>query len=243
VQWADIEHSLKRANLCPKLASYWTFHGCGFRKEAYSCAVPSRLPHCIVVALPMRNGRLAQGAVSLFLFLRDVCDGDFIGWIDKNLSQSTKANAAPIIDAMRHIHGASDKVLSLALVSLLLGGRPEDEVWRAAGVRLVVIDTLLHNWLHRTGMLNDLDAQHPYGSKCYAPNGCAEIIQHAAELIDARRYGTDNPRTFPRLVQTAIWRFCAADAFDICNGNRIDDRKPCPGDCCPVAHSCNRVAL
>jgi hypothetical protein len=30
-----------------------------------------------------------------------------------------------------------------------------------------------------------------------------------------------NPATFPLLIQSAIWRFCAADAFDICNGNRI----------------------
>jgi hypothetical protein len=174
----------------------------------------------------MRNGRLAQSAVALYLFLRDVCSGDFISWIDDHLIQSNEPNAAPIIDALRHIHGVSDKVLSLALVVLLLGGRPGDSLWQAAGVQLIVIDTLVHNWLHRTGILNDLDARHRYGPKCYAPSGCAGILRRAALRIDARRYGLDNPPAFPRLIQSAIWRFCAADAFDICNGNRIDDRKP-----------------
>jgi hypothetical protein len=224
VQWADVEEGLRRRDPCPKLATYWTFHGCGYRKSARSCAVPVRLRHCIVPALPMRNGRLAQSAVALYLFLRDVCGGDFISWIDDHLPQSNEPNAAPIIDALRHIHGVSDKVLSLALVVLLLGGRPGASLWQAAGAQLIVIDTLVHNWLHRTGILDDLDARHRYGPKCYASNGCADILRRAALRIDARRYGADN---LPRLIQSAIWRFCAADAFDNCNGNRIDDRKPC----------------
>jgi hypothetical protein len=243
VQWADIESGLRSPDRCPKPATYWTFHGCGYRKSACTCAVPPRLPHCIVPALSMRNGRLAQSAAALYLFLRDVCGGDFISWIDDHLSGSDEPNAALIIDALRHIHGVSDKVLSLALVLLLLGGRPGDALWQAAGVQLIVIDTLVHNWLHRSGILNDLDARHTYGPKCYAPNGCADIIRQAALPIDARRYGSDNPPAFPRLIQYAIWRFCAAEAFDICNGNRIDDRKPCSGAGCPIMRYCGRVAL
>ena len=194
VQWADVEQGLRRREPCPKLATYWTFHGCGYRKSACSCAVPVRLPRCIIPVLPMRNGRLAQSAVALYLFLRDVCGGDFIDWIH-HLSRSKEPNAASIIDALRHIHGVSDKVLSLALVVLLLGGRPGDSLWQAAGAQLIVIDTLVHNWLHRTGILHDLDARHRYGPKCYAP-GCADILRRAALLIDARRYGPDNPPAF-----------------------------------------------
>ena len=185
VQWADVENGLKRPDPCPKLATYWTFHGCGYRKSACSCAVPTRLPQCIVPALPMRNGRLAQSAVALYLFLRDVCGGDLIGWIDDHLSRSNEPNAAPIIDALRHIHGVSDKVLSLALVTLLLGGRPRDSRWQSAGARLIVIDTLVHNWLHRTGILNDLDARHFYGPKCYGPDGCADYSP-ASRFADRR---------------------------------------------------------
>jgi len=243
VHWADIANGLRRPDLCPKLETYWTFHGCGYRKSACTCAVPPRLPHCIVPELPTRNGRLAQSAVALYLFLRDVCGGDCIGWLDDLLSRSKEPTAAPIIDALRHIHGVSDKVLSLALVRLLLGGRPGDQVWQAAGAQLIVIDTLVHNWLHRTGILDNLNARHPYGPKCYAPSGCADILRDAAFQIDARRYGPDNPPTFPRLVQYAIWRFCAAEAFDICNGHRIDDRQRCDGHGCPIAHECGRVAL
>ncbi len=243
VQWADIEIGLRRPDRCSKLATYWTFHGCGYRKWARTCAVPPRLPHCLVPALPMRNGSLAQAAAALYLFLRDVCGGDFIGWIDDHLSRSNEPDAARIIDAMRHIHGVSDKVLSLALVPLLLGGRPGDALWQAAGAQLIVIDTLVHNWLHRTGILNDLDVRHLYGPKCYGPNGCADILRRAALLIDARRYGSENPPAFPRLIQYAIWRFCSAESFDICNGNRIDDRKPCSGAGCPIMRYCGRVAL
>jgi len=81
--------------------------------------------------------------------------------------------------------------------------------------------------------LFELDARHLYGPKCYGPNGCADIFRQAGLLIDARRYSSDN----------AIWRFCAAEAFDICNGNRIDDRKPCSGAGCPIMLYCGRVAL
>jgi hypothetical protein len=243
VQWADVQNGLRGPDPCPKLATYWTFHGCGYRKWARTCAIPSKVPRCIVPALPMRNGSLAQAAAALYLFLRDVCGGDFIGWIDDHLTGSKEPDAAPIIDAMRHIHGVSDKVLSLALVPLLLGGRPGDARWQGAGAQLIVIDTLVHNWLHRTGILNAFNARHKYGPNCYAPNGCADILRQAALPIDTRRYGPDNPKVFPRLIQYAIWRFCAAEAFDICNGNRIDDRKPCSGAGCPIMRVCGRVAL
>lgn len=243
VQWAEIAEGVNRPNACPKLATYWTYHGCGFRKSARTCACPDQLEQCIVSSLPTRNGSLAQSAVALHLFLRDVCGGDFVGWIDQQLALSPEADTAPIIAALRPIHGVSDKVLSLALVVLLLGGRPHSETWQRAGTRLVVIDTLVHNWLHRNGILDGLIARHTYGAKCYEPNGCADIIQRAAAEIDARRYGSENPENFPRLIQAAIWRFCAADAFDICNGNRIDDRRPCDGLGCPVSDGCGRTAL
>ena len=115
VRWADVEEGLRRHDPCLKLATYWTFHGCGYRKSACSCAVPLRLPRCIVPALPMRNGRLGQSAVALYLFLRDACGGDFISWIDDHLSWSKEPNADLIIDALRHIHGVSDKVLGSEL--------------------------------------------------------------------------------------------------------------------------------
>ena len=40
-----------------------------------------------------------------------------------------------------------------------------------------------------------------------------------------------------------VWRYRAANGLDICNGNRIDDRKPCSGAGCPIMRYCGRVAL
>jgi hypothetical protein len=34
---------------------------------------------------PLRNGHLNRMAYSLFLFMRDVADDDFVGWIDRQL--------------------------------------------------------------------------------------------------------------------------------------------------------------
>lgn len=243
VQWRHLDIGVAAPELCPKLTNYWTFQGCGFRKHACSCARPERLADCVIGALSTRNGNLAQAAAALFLFLRDVCGGDFVGWVDAQLATSLDVGAEPMIEKLRGIYGVSYKVLSLALAELLLGGRPDDPLWRAAGARLIVVDTLVHNWLHRAGLLDAFGARHAYGRKCYAPNGCADIIRQAADRIDARRYGRDNPTVFPRLVQSAIWRFCAAEAFNICNGNRIDDRAACDGAHCPIAGQCGRVWL
>jgi hypothetical protein len=41
---------------------------------------------------------------------------------------------------------------------------------------MIAIDTLVHNFLHRTGILERLGAGHPYGLGCYQPNGCADIM-------------------------------------------------------------------
>ena len=42
--------------------------------------------------------------------------------------------------------------------------------------------------------------------------------------IDARQFCPDGPEFFPRLLQKAIWMFCAEAHLGICHGNRIDDR-------------------
>jgi hypothetical protein len=89
---------------------------------------------------------------------------------------------------MTHIHGVSHKVLNMALSALLMTGDPQRERWQAAGRAMVVIDTLIHNWLHRTGILRKLGAAHPYGPSCYKPRGCANIIAKVADRIDTRHF-------------------------------------------------------
>jgi hypothetical protein len=148
-----------------------------------------------------------------------------------------------LIGPLRNVYGVSDKILTMTLSGLLLGaseGRPH---WFETGKGMIAIDTLVHNFLHRTGILDDCGASHTYGVGCYGHGGCAEIIRTAACQIDAGTFNERFPRVFPRFVQHAIWRFCAADGLNICNGNRIDDRKSCENRYCQVFGKCGRKSL
>jgi hypothetical protein len=108
---------------------------------------------------------------------------------------------------------------------------------------LVAVDTLVHNFLHRTGILRRVGAEHTYGERCYRAGGCADILALLAAGIDARQFNPTFPKAFPRFVQHAIWRYCAGDGFDICNGNRIDDDARCDNRHCQLFRRCDRVAL
>jgi hypothetical protein len=102
---------------------------------------------------------------------------------------------------------------------------------------MVTIDTLVHNFLHRTGILESSGIPHRYGPACYAGGGCAQIIRTAADRIDARSFNPSFPKTFPRFVQHAIWRYCAAEGLDLYNGNRIDDHERCQINYCYLFQS------
>ena len=95
------------------------------------------------------------------------------------------------------IHGVSSKVLSMAFANLLLGADPSRERWVTTGASMVAVDTLVHNWLHRTGSLRRLGAEHAYGPACYRLGGCASIIEETARRIDARQFCPDGPAFFP----------------------------------------------
>ena len=58
--------------------------------------------------------------------------------------------------------------------------------------------------------------------------GCAWVVYDLADRIDASKINPTYPRVFPRLVQFAIWSFCAEVRYDICNGWQIDDDLPMP---------------
>ena len=115
----------------------------------------------------------------------------------------------------------------MALSCILLGAPNKMRLWTEVGGSMIAIDTLVHNFLHRTGILRRFDANHAYGAACYRPGGCADIIQAVAERIDARQFNPSFPQVFPRFVQHAIWRYCTQSGLDVCNGNRIDDRQSC----------------
>lgn len=249
--YEDIGQAAADADACPKLRSYWHFEGCGFRKDRWTCGNPRRLDRCHLAALPLRKGTLNQTAFSLFLFLRDICDDDIVGWIDHRLETAASDRSPPrlyrpydaLLGPMRNIHGVSDKVLSMALSTLLLGGDPRREHWVATGARMIAVDTLVHNFLHRSGLIDQLGARHRYGPACYADHGCADVIDTLAETIDASLIDAAYPSFFPRLIQFAIWHFCAEGGLNICNGNRIDDRRPCREVFCAAGRTCARIAL
>ena len=251
VQWNEIAALIDAGPTCPKLQSYWHFDHCGYQKVERRCTEPAHFAACPLPTHDLRNGRLNQAAYSLFFFIRDVASGDLIGWIDRRLADADLPSARgramrlrdALIEPLSHIHGVSNKVLSMALADLLLAGDPRRVLWTEAGAVMIAVDTLVHNFLHRTGILWRQGAEHPYGPTCYAPDGCGEILERIAATIDARRFNPAFPANFPRFVQHAVWRFCAESGLDECNGRRIDDRARCDRRECPVFRLCDRVAL
>jgi hypothetical protein len=246
--WGQIADALRGGSPCPLLRSHWEFDGCRFDKTSFTCSEPDLISDCPLPRHRLRNGRLNQMAYSLYLFVRDIADGDLVGWIDQQLTPAGPLDEwetaqERLLGPLRHIYGVSDKILTMTLSGILLGASDGRPAWFEAGKDMIAIDTLVHNFLHRTGILDDCGAQHGYGVGCYAPGGCADIVRAIAVQIDARAFNAQYPAVFPRFVQHAIWRYCAADGLDICNGNRIDDRKACEYKYCYIENICCRNSL
>jgi hypothetical protein len=248
--FADIAANMAIGPACPKLRSYWHFAGCRYEKISTTCAEPDHIDRCPLPRHDLRNGRLNQTAYSLFLFIRDVAGGDLVGWIDDRLASvaepehgRTARMAASLIDPLRHVYGVSDKTLAMTLSCVLLAAPCGYESWREVGGSMIAIDTLVHNFLHRTGILRRFRSDHAYGAACYRRRGCADIIGRVASRLDASKFNPAFPAIFPRFVQHAIWRYCAQSGLDICNGNRIDDRRRCSNAYCQIRRLCDRVVL
>jgi hypothetical protein len=203
--WRSVRKNLAGRPSCPKLQSYWHFHACRYEKTSRTCAEPDHIAACPLPTHRLRNGHLNQIAYSLFLFIRDVADGDLVGWIDDRLGQANESGASDplgqvrmaLIEPLRHVYGVSDKVLAMALSGILIGAADVRPKWLEAGVHLIAVDTLVHNFLHRTGILGRFKAAHPYGPGCYRPGGCAELIQLVASQIDAGEFTTAFRRYSP----------------------------------------------
>jgi hypothetical protein len=251
IRWQHIDAALSGQPSCEKLKRYWLFEHCDNRKSTDLCTNPEHRTNCPLPRHDLRNGRLNQTAYSLFLFMRDLADSDIVSWIDARLSviAPTPASDRParlrqaLLEPLGYVYGVSNKVLAMALSGLLLAGDAKRPAWIEAGAVMIAVDTLVHNFLHRTGILRDLGVEHPYGARCYSPNGCAAIIERVAGQIDARQFNPAFPANFPRFVQHAIWRFCAEAGLSRCNGRRVDDRAPCMQSDCPVFARCARIAL
>jgi hypothetical protein len=247
--WDAIAADFEGRPSCSKLQNYWQFHDCGYRKGSGTCNEPEHLSGCPLPKHLLRNGRLNQTAYSLFLFIRDIADGDLVAWIDRQLvaadDQTDPDRITVLIQSLvgplRQIYGVSDKVLMMTLASLLLTSNKP--LWPEVGASMIAVDTLVHNFLHRTGILHRLGANHLYGAACYRPTGCADIIRTVSTSIDARPFNRTFLQVFPRFVQHAIWRYCAQSHFNTCNGNRIDDRQACQNCHCQLYFRCDHKPL
>ena len=195
-QWHDIDTKIAAGPGCPKLKSYWHFHDCRYDKISRTCSEPDHIDGCPLPTHQLRNGRLNQMAYSLFLFIRDIADGDLVGWIDRRF-QGADDPASPtrlvqlreaVIGPLREVYGVSDKVLTMSLSCILLAAPKRLHLWREVGASMIAIDTLVHNFLVRTGILARFKANHSYGAACYQPGGCADIIDALAQRIDARQF-------------------------------------------------------
>ena len=251
VTWQGLQLANRRPPACSKLRGYWTFSGCGYRKDARICAEPAILLKCSVPGHALRNGRLNQMVHSLFFFIRDVMNGDLVEWIDRSLAHANFGKGRErhermrraLIEPLSNIYGVSDKILNMTLAEILLAAPPSKSLWLETGASMIAIDTLVHNFFCRTGITSRLGVDHVYGPACYSENGCADVVRTLARRIDARQFNAAYPKSFPRFVQHAIWRYCAQSELNVCNGNNIDDRFRCLYKGCTLYHRCSRVAL
>ena len=182
VTWRSVCKNLNTRPTCPKLQSYWHFHHCRYEKTSRTCAEPDHIDTCPLPTHPLRNGHLNQIAYSLYLFIRDVGEGDLVGWIDDRLDQTNESGPDALaqacnglIEPLRNVYGVADKVLAMALSGILIGAADVRPRWLEVGVHLIAVDTLVHNFLHRTGILA--------GSRLAIHTGPAVTVQAAAPTL------------------------------------------------------------
>lgn len=243
--WQAIEASLDREARCHKLAGFEEFCDCRYTKTGPSCSNPSLLASCPVARLPLRRGLLNEQAFSLYLLIADRCGGDLVAYVDHILSiaweepDPVTVGREALIALLASVRGVSRKVASMMLATLLASADAGRHRWHAVGRSMVAVDSLVHNFLHRTGILKVYQADHRYSVLCYGLTGCERIIRDLAGRVDA----VGDAPVSPRSLQHAIWRFCAADGLAICNGKRIKDSAPCQQLDCPLGPGCARIPL
>jgi hypothetical protein len=234
---------------CHKLTEFDQFNRCGYQKLSQKCNEPGHLHGCPVPTLQLRKGLLNQAAFSLFLYIRDTCGGDLVKHINRILVAAdipghpdrVERMRQALCDSLLRINGVSRKVINMTFADLLAGAFVAPSRSFDVGVSMVAVDTLVHKFFERTGILDRLGGNHAFGAACYGPGGCAGIIDNIAREIDCRAYSRAYPAYFPRFVQYQIWRFCAEGGLAICNGRSIDDEDRCQNKDCPVFSQCGRM--
>ena len=247
ITYRQITTSLnKTKKKCHKLNDFDSFKSCGFKKNKKSCKNQRMYNSCPLPKHDLRKGQLNQMAYSLYFFIRDVCNGDLVGFINESLARHEDIFEMrdELISELIKIYGVSYKILNMMISGLLMGADRRKSKWIAVGQSMIVIDTLVHNILHRTGILKYYDVSHKYnGAKCYRNDGCIKVIDNISKLIDCRKFNSDYPRYFPRFIQHSLWHYCCESGDNICNGNAIDDDYPCENESCFFYSKCEKISL
>jgi hypothetical protein len=238
----------KHGSLCEKLEIFQSFKSCGYQKTKPSCNNQDFLIRCPLPRQDMLKGVLNIKSFSLYFFVRDQCQGDLISHFDGIIQRHLKFDGSGVTEAREaliedftQVFGIGDKLANMTL-SYLLCADPENQPWVRVGQAMVAVDSLVHNFLHRTGILKYYQADHRYGPLC--SKHCLGVLDIIISKIDASLFNPDYPKYFPRFVQFSIWRFCTLEALSICNGVNIDDSQTCDReDICPVFKLCDHVPL
>jgi hypothetical protein len=95
-----------------------------------------------------------QSAFSLYFFMRDIADRDFVGWLE-SVIVAARHNAddfgqiqIAVLRPLQHLFGLSTKMLTMILSDLLIGGSRIRPTWLEVGAGMIVVDTLVHNFMH-----------------------------------------------------------------------------------------------
>ena len=249
VRWSEIAGALSARPSCPKLSGYWRFYDCRYHKGSHTCSESAHIEACPVPRHPLRNGRLNQMAYSLFLFTRDIADADFVGWIDKQLAtvdphapDRLAACRKAMIGPLRNVYGVSDKVLAMALSSMLLGAGNLRPLWFEVGATFVAIDTLVHNFMHRTGILGGFRRPIRTATGAIGPAGALTFSVSSPPRSTLGNSIAPSPRRFRRSCRMRSGA-TAENGLGVCNGNRIADDHPCSNGHCQLFRRCDRIAL
>jgi hypothetical protein len=141
----------------------------------------------------MKRGALNQMVFSLYFFLRDVCRRDFYTFVREHFGEGQLTAGAvserlhDFIGKISAIANVGPKLAQMALAWLFLTRSPGWD-YRQVGLHMIAVDSLVHTFLHRAGILDSYQVEHAYGPRCHAEAGCLGVIHDLTRsgLIAAR---------------------------------------------------------
>ena len=117
----------------------------------------------------MKRGALNQMAFSLYFFLRDVCVRDFYAFVRDHFGEGQPSAEAvnerlhDFIGKITTIANVGPKLAHMALSGLFLTRYPGWD-YRQVGLHMIAVDSLVHTFLHRTGILANYEVDHLVGA-------------------------------------------------------------------------------